>query len=127
MHTFIILNHDIYTLDDAAEIAHARAHMADAGIASLPMYRGEAGDEGELTGEILLVAPTLSGQAPARPVCQVDLVGIDGNAFTIIGACTKAARSAGWTRADINAFRDEALSGDYDQVLGAAMKWFDVR
>jgi hypothetical protein len=58
MHTFLILNDDIYTLDTAAEIAHARAHMLEAGIASLPMYVGEAGEEGTLTGSSLTADET---------------------------------------------------------------------
>jgi hypothetical protein len=65
-------------------------------------------------------------EARIRPVCQVQLIGCDGNAFAIIATCTKAARRAGWTWQEIADFQGEALSGDYDHVLQTAMKWFDV-
>lgn len=56
---------------------------------------------------------------------KVKLTGRDGNAFAIIGAVTKALRSAG--QADkVAAFREEAMSGDYDHLLQTAMKYADV-
>ena len=57
----------------------------------------------------------------------VKLVGQDGNAFAIIGACTKAARKAGWTSEEITQVRDEMMSGDYNHLLATAMKHFDVK
>lgn len=59
-----------------------------------------------------------------KPV--VKLVGQDGNAFAIIGACTRAARKAKWTPEQISKFTDEAMSGDYDNVLQTALKYFEV-
>jgi hypothetical protein len=56
----------------------------------------------------------------------VKLVGTDGNAFAILGACQNALRKAG--RSDeVPAFLDEAMGGDYDALLRTAMKWFDVQ
>lgn len=56
----------------------------------------------------------------------VRLVGVNGNAFSILGHCQRAARAAGWTPEQIEAWRTEAMSGDYDYLLGSAMKYFDV-
>lgn len=56
----------------------------------------------------------------------VRLLGEDGNAMAIIGACRRAARKAGWTESQMANFSDEAMSGDYDNVLQTAMKYFDV-
>ena len=56
----------------------------------------------------------------------VKLIGGDGNAFAILGACQRAARKAGWPKERWDAVRDEMTSGDYDQLLGTAMKHFDV-
>ena len=63
-------------------------------------------------------------QAAARP--RVKLVGRDGNAFAILGACQKAARNAGWSTEKWNAVRDEMTSGDYSHLLATAMQNFDV-
>lgn len=60
------------------------------------------------------------------PDIHVQLVGKDGNAFAIIGACTKAARRAHVIDSDIKKFQDEAMSGDYDHLLRTCMEWFNV-
>jgi len=57
---------------------------------------------------------------------EVELVGSDGNAFAIMGKCARAARRAGWTKEQIAAFQSECMSGDYDNLLQTAMKYFDV-
>lgn len=60
----------------------------------------------------------------ARP--EVRLIGNDGNAFFVLGACKRAARKAGWTQAEWEHVRDKMTSGDYDNLLGVAMEHFDV-
>jgi len=56
----------------------------------------------------------------------VQLLGRDGNAFAILGACHLAARRAGWTQERINEFTAKATDGDYDHLLGTVMEHFDV-
>ena len=56
---------------------------------------------------------------------KVSLVGKDGNAMFIIGACARALRKAG-QHEEAETFQKEAMSGDYDGVLQAAMKYCDV-
>ncbi len=60
------------------------------------------------------------------PDISVKLTGTDGNAFSIIGAVRRALREAGVERDEIDTFRKEATSGDYDNVLATAMRWVDV-
>ncbi len=57
----------------------------------------------------------------------VNLIGVDGNAYHIIGLCTKAARKAKWNKEQILSFQREMMSGDYNNVLQTAMKYFDVK
>jgi hypothetical protein len=64
--------------------------------------------------------------APAKKP-KVKLVGRDGNAFAIMGACREAARKAKWSREQIDAVLGEMMAGDYDNLLATAMKHFDVR
>jgi hypothetical protein len=49
----------------------------------------------------------------------------DGNAFSILGACSTAMKRAGrydeWSE-----FHAEATAGDYDALLRTVMEWFDV-
>jgi hypothetical protein len=57
----------------------------------------------------------------------VKLIGRDGNAFAVLGACQQAAGKAGWTTEQWDKVRDEMTAGDYDHLLGVAMEHFDVR
>jgi hypothetical protein len=57
---------------------------------------------------------------------EVELIGQDGNAFTILGRCARAARNAGWSDDEVRAFTDDASSGDYDNLLTTVMFNFDV-
>ncbi len=57
---------------------------------------------------------------------RVKLIGRDGNAFAIMGACQFAAQKAGWDQAQINAVLDDMMSDDYNHLLATAMKHFDV-
>jgi hypothetical protein len=64
---------------------------------------------------------------PPAKLAKVKLIGNDGNAFAIMGACKRAARDAKYTKEQIDQYLKESMSGDYDHLLGTAMKWFDVR
>lgn len=48
---------------------------------------------------------------------NLSLVGLDGNAFSLMGAFSKQAKREGWTADEIQAVIDEAKSGDYDHLL----------
>lgn len=48
---------------------------------------------------------------------KYDLVGIDGNAFVIMGYVTGAMREQKFTKAEIDAYRANAMSSDYDHLL----------
>lgn len=48
---------------------------------------------------------------------DLDLVGLDGNAFVVLGTWRRAAQKQGWTLAEITLVIDEATKGDYDHLL----------
>ncbi len=50
------------------------------------------------------------------PEVEVELVGQDGNAFAILGRVAAALRKAGHSDA-VKEYMDEAMSGDYDNLL----------
>lgn len=54
---------------------------------------------------------------------ELDLVGVDGNAFAVMGAVTTALRRAGNSPAVIAAYREQAMSGDYDSLLATSMMY----
>ena len=60
---------------------------------------------------------------PRYPDVQVTLIGHDGNAFAIMGAVSAEMRSHRIPREEIEAFRREAMSGDYDNLLRTVMRW----
>ncbi len=57
---------------------------------------------------------------------EVELVGQDGNAFTILGKVSKALRKAGADKEYINEYLNKAKSGDYDHLLQVTMEYVDV-
>ena len=54
---------------------------------------------------------------------ELQLVGLDGNAFSIIGAVRRAMRVAGFSSKAQSEMAEAAMSGDYNNVLQTAMKW----
>ena len=56
---------------------------------------------------------------------QVQLTGLDGNAFSIMGRVNQALRHAGLEE-QIPDFLKEAQSGDYDNLLRVCSKYVDV-
>jgi hypothetical protein len=56
------------------------------------------------------------------PKCE--LVGIDGNAYSVMGHVTNALKRAGYPKA-VEIYREEAMSGDYDNLLCVSMEVAD--
>ena len=48
---------------------------------------------------------------------NLNLVGLDGNAFVLLGAFIKKAKQEGWTDEEVKAVTKDANSGDYDHLL----------
>uniref|UniRef100_A0A6M3JKA3 Uncharacterized protein n=1 Tax=viral metagenome TaxID=1070528 RepID=A0A6M3JKA3_9ZZZZ len=53
---------------------------------------------------------------------NLELVGLDGNAFSLLGAFKKQAKREAWTGEEIKVVIDEATSGDYDHLLQTLIK-----
>lgn len=60
------------------------------------------------------------------PHVTVRLSGEDGHALLIVGRVKAALRRAGVSEEEVEAFKTEALSGDYDHVLQTVIKTVDV-
>lgn len=56
-----------------------------------------------------------------RKKVRVKLVGLDGNAFVLLGKFQLAAQAQGWPQGEIDKIREEATSGDYDHLLRVLM------
>ncbi len=63
---------------------------------------------------------------PKYPDITVRLAGEDGNAFAIIGRVKQALWRAGVPREEIEKFREEAMSGDYNDLLATCIRWVEV-
>lgn len=59
------------------------------------------------------------------PEIQVQLSGQNGNAFVLMGIVSKALRRAG-KGDEVKAFMDEAMAGDYDNLLRVCQSWVSV-
>lgn len=63
---------------------------------------------------------------PKYPDIEVQLSSEDGNAVAIIARTCNALRRGGVPQSEVDAFRTEALNGDYDHVLRTVMCWVET-
>lgn len=63
---------------------------------------------------------------PRYPDIDVQLTGKDSNAGAIVGAVAEALREDGVSREEVNKFRFQAYSGDYNYLLRTCMEWVNV-
>lgn len=63
---------------------------------------------------------------PRFPNVVVELSGTDGNSMAILSKARRALRSGGASLEECDEFVNEALSGDYDNVLQTCMRWMQV-
>ena len=45
------------------------------------------------------------------------LVGLDGNAYSLMGAFSQQAKREGWTKEEIDEVLNEAMSSDYNHLI----------
>ena len=53
------------------------------------------------------------------------LIGVDGNAMSVMGYVSRQLKRAGWPRADINQVTSHMMSGDYTNVIVTGMAVLD--
>ena len=53
------------------------------------------------------------------------LVGVDGNAFSVMGYTARAMKDAKFEKSEIDKMYEEAKSGDYDNLLCVCMGYVD--
>ncbi len=61
------------------------------------------------------------------PQVKVQLTGLDGNAFMIIGRVRRAMKEKHIAPEAIEEFTSTAMSGNYDNVLQTCMAWVNVK
>jgi len=52
---------------------------------------------------------------------KLRLMGLNGNAYSLMGAFSEAAREQGWSKEEIQKVIDKCMSGDYDNLLCTLM------
>lgn len=63
---------------------------------------------------------------PARAPGSDSLVGVDGNAFAVMGATKTMLRRAGASDTYVAAYLKEATSGDYHRLIATSMAFLDA-
>lgn len=53
------------------------------------------------------------------------IVGVDGNAFSIMGKFRADAKKAGWENDRIKSVLDDAMDGDYNHLLSVISSQYD--
>ena len=52
---------------------------------------------------------------------KMNLVGLDGNAFMLMGAFSQNAKRQGWSKEEIDVVLQKCMSGDYNNLLCTLM------
>lgn len=60
------------------------------------------------------------------PDIEVQLVGEEGNAFSILGRVSQVLRRGGVSEKEVEEYMDEAMSGNYDDLLATTAQWVTV-
>jgi len=63
---------------------------------------------------------------PKYPEIEVQLSGVDSNAWSIIGTVSRALKAAGVSAEELKQYSEESRSGDWDNVIETAMRWVEV-
>lgn len=53
------------------------------------------------------------------------LVGVDGNAFSVMGYVSRAMKQAGYTEEEIKQYTKQAMSSDYNHLLAVSVEFID--
>lgn len=56
---------------------------------------------------------------------KYDLVGVDGNAFSVMGYVRRAMIESGFSREEIDEYIKDATSGDYNNLLCVSVDMID--
>lgn len=57
---------------------------------------------------------------------EYNLVGINGNAFSVMAYVRKAMKEQGFSKSEIDNYVKEAMSSTYDNLLVESMKYLDL-
>lgn len=60
------------------------------------------------------------------PDVTVQLSGMDGNAFAIMGRVTKALRRAGVSQKELDLYVSQSMAMAYNELVQTAMRWVNV-
>ena len=60
-----------------------------------------------------------------NPKVKTTLIGVDGNAYSLMGHFSSKAREQGWNKADINEVTSVAMEGDYNHLIRTLMTYID--
>ena len=61
----------------------------------------------------------------SRCKMKYDLVGIDGNAYAVMGYVQQCMRKEHRTKEEVSAYSDDATSGDYNNLLMVSINMID--
>jgi hypothetical protein len=54
---------------------------------------------------------------------KMNLVGLDGNAFSLMGAFSRNAKQQGWTKDEIDVVLKICMSGDYENLISTLVEY----
>lgn len=59
-------------------------------------------------------------------MAKYSLVGVNGNAFAVMGYVTKAMKETGKSKEEIDAYRKKAMDSDYNNLISVSIDEIDA-
>lgn len=110
-------------LEDAISGVNGGNRLYPERVTEYVTWKTDPTDESE-TSENVSPENLVPGTSIKKP--KVKLVGEDGNAFAVMGKVVRGLRRAKVPSSVIEAYKNESVSGDYDNVLATAAKYAEV-
>jgi len=94
----------------------------------VPISNGEGFSLPPFSSKVLKLSYIFLGgiEMKSKYDIEVKIIGEDGNVFNLMGIVSRALREHGVEKAEIEQFRKECMSGDYDNALRTMMDWVRV-
>lgn len=64
----------------------------------------------------------MTNETTIQKKVKMNLVGLDGNAFSLMGAFSRNAKRQGWDKNEIDSVLQKCMSGDYNNLLCTLME-----
>jgi len=111
---------------DSSGDAYSRAFSLPGKPGSATLMKSIATQVQRMAQHIVDGYKELKGKEAVMKKSKCQLIGRDGNVFGVMGRVIRALKQAGVSKNEIDKYRDDATSGDYNNALAESVRHLDL-